>query len=207
MKKISHCDSLLCVTYNFSTHISTHAFQQHVNHAGNLENFGAAREKKLSHVKLPTAFHGSHHLFICFLLSHGKSHLNPKMCYCWGCKEEIDSISAAGVEEFRKVIYFFSSSPDSRLSSNCSLSIQLSSMERSKINQKEFLEAGAGILFKCWSNIILNTLFCSGLESACVWLRKKRGRKKCCLLAIKLMSSKTASSVLSDKAAQSRTMS
>lgn len=70
-----------------------------------------------------------------------------------------------------------------------------------KKKKKEFLEAGAGILFICWSNILLNTLFCSGLESASVWLRKKKKKKKRCLLAIKLMSSKTASSVLSDKVA------
>lgn len=98
------------------------AFQQCMNYAsgqGNRELF-CVREKKPSHVRLPTTFHWSHYLFICFLLSHGKSHISPQMCYCWSCGEEIDS-TGAGVVEFKKVR--FSSSPDYRLSSNCSLSI------------------------------------------------------------------------------------
>lgn len=147
---------------------STHAFQQRMNYAsgrGNGELF-CVREKKPSHVRLPTAFHWSHYLFICFLLSHGKSHISPQMCYCWSCREEIDSIGA-GVVKFKKVIFFFSSQTPS------SAVIPLSpyswaAWKEVETTTTKFLEAAAGILFSCWSNILLNMLFDKGLEGASV---------------------------------------
>lgn len=104
--KISHCDSLVCTTSHHRCALPTRTCIpiMHELCIWPRELF-CVREKKPSHVRLPTTFHWSHYLFICFLLSHGKSHISPQMCYCWSCGEEIDS-TGAGVVEFKKVSFF-----------------------------------------------------------------------------------------------------